>query len=129
MDFKPDANGNAPLVGYALDGFGIYGPYENGRQLTSADLDACHGKTSVVNWDGRKVKMYHYVATVDFPYTVGCMRGAYDRSLVRKIGGGGAPGPGSRRGPPPRDFGGRPPPSGGPGGPGGPPHWGGPSPN
>lgn len=119
MDFRPDADGNSPLVGYALDGFGIYGPYENGRQLTTADLDACHGRTGVVTWDGRKVKMYHYVATVDFPYTVGCMRGAYDRSLVRKIGGGGPPG----RGPPPR-FGGGPP----PGGPGGPPPWGGPPP-
>jgi YHYH protein len=110
---KPDAGGNSPLVGYALDGFGIYGPYENGRQLTTADLDSCHGKTSVIMWDGRKVAMYHYVATVDFPYTVGCMRGAYDRSLVRKIGGGGPPGPGGRRGPP----GSSPPPFGGPGGP------------
>ena len=126
---KPDAAGNSPLVGYAIDGFGIYGSYEHGKQLTSADLDACHGKVSVVKWDGRKVKMYHYVATVDFPYTVGCLRGNFDRSVVRAISGPpprrrGPPGFG-RRGPPPR-FGG----PGGPppGGPGGPPPWGGPPP-
>ncbi len=101
LNDKPDADGNSPLVGYALDGFGIYGPYENGRRLTTADLDTCHGKTSVVKWDGRKVKMYHYVATVDFPYTVGCIRGTYDRSLVRKIGGG-PPGRRDRHGPPGR---------------------------
>ena len=113
IDDKPGADGNSPLIGYAIDGFGIYGPYENGRQLTTADLDACHGKTSVIDWDGRKEKMYHYVATADFPYTVGCLRGNYDRRLVRAhrrsaarartLG---------RRGPPPRGFG--PPPGMGP---------------
>ncbi len=36
LNDKPDADGNSPLVGYAIDGFGIYGPYENGRQLTTA---------------------------------------------------------------------------------------------
>jgi hypothetical protein len=50
----------------------------------------------VVDWDGRKVKMFHYVATPDFPYTVGCLRGAYDRETVRAIGGP----PPMRRGPP-----------------------------
>ena len=130
LNDKPDADGNSPLVGYAIDGFGIYGPYENGRQLTTSDLDACHGKTSVVKWDGRKVAMYHYVATVDFPYTVGCLRGSFDRSVVRAIGGPpprrrGPPGRGGFRGPPPR-FGGPDGPP--PGGPGGPPPWGGPPP-
>jgi hypothetical protein len=109
---KPGPDGNSPLVGYALDGFGIYGSYADGRQLTSADLDACHGMTSVIDWDGRKVKMYHYVATPDFPYTVGCLRGAYDRSLMPRIGGG----PPGRRGPggPPGRFGFGPPPGGPP---------------
>jgi hypothetical protein len=51
-------DGNSELVGYALGGFGIYGSYEDGRQLTSADLDACHGRTSIIEWDGRKVAMY-----------------------------------------------------------------------
>lgn len=65
------------LVGYALDGFGIYGMRDraSGRILTDADLDACHGTTSPVLWDGRLVTMYHYVLTFQYPYTVGCFRG------------------------------------------------------
>lgn len=122
IEDKPGPDGNSLRVGYALDGFGIYGPYENGRQLTSADLDACHGKTSVIDWDGRKVKMYHYVATADFPYTIGCLRGDYNRELVREIGG-----PPPRRGrfgrrrPPPGEPGFGPPPGMGPPGMGPPP--------
>ncbi len=105
---KPDAHGNSRLVGYALDGFGITGRYWHGRELTSADLDACHGMTSEIVWDGRTVKMYHYVATADFPYTVGCLRGDYDRSIMRRIGGP-PPGPPGGRGPRGRGFYGRPP--------------------
>jgi hypothetical protein len=74
----PDAGSakqNSSLLGYALDGFGIYGPWYNGKVLTSADLDECHGITSVVNWNGKNVSMYHYVSTYDFPYTLGCYRG------------------------------------------------------
>lgn len=111
LDDKPGPDGNSALVGYAIDGFGVFGRYENGKPLSTADLDACHGRTSVIDWDGKKVAMYHYVATPDFPYTVGCLRGAYDRELVRTIGG---PPPG-RRGPPgrgPRGF--DPPPGFGP---------------
>jgi hypothetical protein len=59
------------LFGYALDGFGIYA--EQG--VTTADLDECHGRTSEVTWHGTAVSMYHYVATADFPYLVGCYRG------------------------------------------------------
>lgn len=68
--------GPSPLVGWALDGFGIYGPLdENGVELTNDDLDECHGRTSPVVWDGNLVTMYHYVATRAYPYTVGCYRG------------------------------------------------------
>ena len=59
------------LFGFALDGFGIY--VEEG--LTTDDLDECHGRTSEITWRGQKVSMYHYVATADFPYLVGCYRG------------------------------------------------------
>ena len=72
----PHAYKNNALVGYAFDGFGIYSPFdENGIELTSDDLDECHGKTSWVIWEGKRRYMYHYVATRDFPYTVGCFRG------------------------------------------------------
>jgi len=73
----PDTStGQSALMGYAFDGFGIYGPYgTDGRELTNTDLDECHGVTSEVEWDGQKVVMYHYVATREFPYVVGCFRG------------------------------------------------------
>jgi hypothetical protein len=95
-----DKSGHSKLVGYALDGFGIYGHHgEGGKVLTSADLDECHGHTHVILWNGKRVKMYHYHATWDFPYTVGCMRGAYDPSAVRAISG--PPPRGRGRGNPP----------------------------
>lgn len=66
---------NSSLLGYAADGYGIYGPWYDGKILTSADLDECHGTTSPVMWDGQLVNMYHYVSTYDFPYTLACYRG------------------------------------------------------
>jgi hypothetical protein len=75
--------GHSALLGYALDGFGIYGPRgENGKTLGSADLDACHGHTHAIVWNGKKVRMYHYHATYDFPYVVGCFRGTPITSAV-----------------------------------------------
>lgn len=69
-------NGHSSLVGYAFDGYGIYGYYgEDGTEVTNEDLDACHGHTHVVEWDGQMVEMYHYHATHEFPYTVGCFHG------------------------------------------------------
>ncbi|MBI2705577.1 MAG: YHYH protein [Actinobacteria bacterium] len=67
---------HSALAGYALDGFGIYGiKGENGQQLGTADLDECHGHTHTITWDGQQVSMYHYHATMDYPYTIGCYRG------------------------------------------------------
>lgn len=57
------------LVGYAFDGFGIYEEFDNnGKRLKNADLDVCHGR----DWDGQNKSMYHYVATDEYPYTIGC---------------------------------------------------------
>jgi hypothetical protein len=64
-------------VGWALDGFGIYVEYNaQGELLTNSDLDGCHGRTSVVPWHGKKVDIYHYDMTFEFPYTVGCFVGS-----------------------------------------------------
>ncbi|MFN8462757.1 MAG: YHYH protein [Anaerolineales bacterium] len=73
--FQDTATGHSALMGYAFDGFGIFGYYgEDGSELTNADLDECHGHTHVIEWDGQ-VEMYHYHATHEFPYTVGCFKG------------------------------------------------------
>ena len=76
----------SPLLGYAIDGFGIYGPRgPGGKLLTNHDLDECHGLVSRVWWDGHYVRMYHYVITAQFPYTLGCFRGTPAR-LPRQFG-------------------------------------------
>lgn len=57
----------SPLVGFAFDGFPLYGPYaENGQAPT--DLDACNGR---VGDDGT----YRYHVTMGAPYLLGCFRG------------------------------------------------------
>lgn len=69
---KDAGRGHSRLVGYALDGFGIHGPRgTDGRRLTNAQLDACHGHTHAVNG----TRTYHYHATAEYPYTLGCFRG------------------------------------------------------
>ncbi|SMF00227.1 YHYH protein [Tistlia consotensis] len=71
-----DAEGHSLLLGYALDGFGIYGPKDvGGRPIADADLDACHGHVGPVLWDGRIRRIYHYHMTEEYPYSLGCFRG------------------------------------------------------
>ena len=68
--------GHSNLLGYALDGYGVFGVRgESGQVLTNADLDACHGHTESIPWDGQTVTMYHYHATYAYPYTLGCFHG------------------------------------------------------
>ena len=68
---------HSKLVGYAFDGFGIFGPRgTNGKIVTNKDLDACHGHVHRIKFHGKTVRMYHYHATREYPYTVGCFRGA-----------------------------------------------------
>ncbi|MBH0099204.1 YHYH protein [Salinibacterium sp. NSLL150] len=70
------AETGSTLVGYALDGFGIYVERDSAGNLpTNADLDECHGRTSTVLFDGVEQEMYHYSATIEFPFTVGCYVG------------------------------------------------------
>lgn len=63
------------VIGFALDGFPITGPKVGDKNfLTTEDLDECHGITSSINLDNKKVTMYHYVMTQDFPYSISCFR-------------------------------------------------------
>jgi hypothetical protein len=72
----PYTGEHSKLVGYAADGFGIYGKYgENGEILTDDDLDEFHGHTHMIEWDGQMVEMYHYHATNEYPYTLGAFKG------------------------------------------------------
>ncbi len=69
-------NPNAP-VGWIIDGYPILGPVDaKGHEVTNAELDECHGMTGPVMIDGKTVVTYHYRFTYEYPYTVGCFRGA-----------------------------------------------------
>ncbi|PQJ82819.1 YHYH protein [Polaribacter glomeratus] len=69
-------SGHGALMGYMLDGFGIYGPEgEDGIVLWSSDLDASHGHKHPVLWDGKMLDIYHYHWTFDFPYNIGSYKG------------------------------------------------------
>ncbi len=73
--------GVSKVIGFALDGFPITGPkVGEGNYLTTDDLDECHGITSEIILDNKKVKMYHYVMTQDFPYSVSCFRSKAEKA-------------------------------------------------
>ena len=68
--------GPSTVVGYAKDGFPIVVERDGAGALpTNDDLDECHGRTSPIVLDGQVVSMYHYSATYEFPYFIGCFRG------------------------------------------------------
>lgn len=70
------AQGASTVVGFAFDGFPIVVERDAAGNLpTNADLDECHGRTSPIVLDGEVVETYHYSATVEFPYFIGCYRG------------------------------------------------------
>jgi hypothetical protein len=83
------------VVGWALDGFPILGlKDQSGRDLTDADLDACHGRHETVTVDGRAYT-YAYHLTREYPYTLGCFTGRVLEGTLRDVRAGLEP---SRRG-------------------------------
>ncbi len=63
------------LAGYAIDGFPLFSSREDGRILTSADLDECHGHMHEIVVEGVVRSVYHYHLTSDAPYSLSCLRG------------------------------------------------------
>ncbi len=84
--FKDDGQQHSPLIGFAFDGFPVYGPYESkgtlAKDLSDAQaLDVCNGHTD-------DVRGYHYHVTPNrFPYIIGGYAGvpasANNRGLRR----------------------------------------------
>ena len=68
-----DSNGeHSKLLGWAFDGFGVYGEFsENGAVPT--DLDACSGHTHYI--DGTSIYHYHLPHVDKYPWTIGCFKG------------------------------------------------------
>jgi hypothetical protein len=61
--------GKDALLGFLLDGFPVYGPTENGKEITNNDLDEYHGhKTVTADYPNG---IYHYHITAADPYLNG----------------------------------------------------------
>jgi hypothetical protein len=77
VDMAGTQQKHSDVVGYALDGYGVFGQYgESGTLLSNADLDVCHGHTHAIPWNGQTVSLYHYHMTREYPYSVSCFHGA-----------------------------------------------------
>ena len=75
-DTQSGPDGHSDLLGYSLDGFGIFGTHvSNDIELTTSDLDECHGHIGKIEWDGAIDEMYHYHFSKDYPYTISCFVG------------------------------------------------------
>jgi len=69
----PDSGPASPVIGFARDGFPIFGPYDDAGSLQrgaafGGDLDECNGKM-----DG--YGSYGYYMTVDPPFAPPCLKG------------------------------------------------------
>ena len=80
--FKDNGKQHSPVIGFAFDGFPIYGPYESdglmAKDATSElTLDSCNGHTD-------SVRGYHYHVTPGrFPYIIGGYAGVPELSNIR----------------------------------------------
>lgn len=69
LDNEELEDGHSGVVGYINDGFPIYGyKGQGGIEMSNGNLDLCHGHD-------HGVLGYHYHATLEYPYTIGCYRG------------------------------------------------------
>ncbi len=85
------------IIGFALDGFPIYGDRDiNGRQLTAKNLDQCNGIISSTPEFPKGI--YHYVllGTADARSSIACFHGKVDSTQIQSMpamGGGQMPMP------------------------------------
>jgi hypothetical protein len=86
--FPDDSKQHSPIIGFAWDGFPIYGPYEEAgvkaKDLKgAAALDVCNGHHD-------KVRGYHYHVTPGrFPYVIGGYAGVVEPSNSHELRRGG----------------------------------------
>jgi YHYH protein len=67
------ATGSSTVIGWAADGYPIVVERDaQGHLPSNQDLDECHGRTSPLVLDGKTTTTYHYSATQEFPYVLGC---------------------------------------------------------
>ena len=82
--FKDDGKQHSPILGFAFDGFPLYGPYESNGVMAkdfkkSEALDVCNGHMD-------EIRGYHYHVTPGrFPYLLGGYAGVVEASNNRGL--------------------------------------------
>ncbi len=82
--FSDDGKQHSPIIGFAFDGFPIYGPYEEAEVMAKdlagdRALDACNGHRD-------EQRGYHYHVTPNrFPYIIGGYAGVVETSNNRGL--------------------------------------------
>jgi hypothetical protein len=82
--FKDDGKQHSPVIGFAFDGFPLYGPYESEGKMAkdleaNLALDACNGHSD-------EQRGYHYHVTPGrFPYILGGYAGVVEPSNNRGL--------------------------------------------
>ncbi|CAK9091755.1 Putative glycosyl hydrolase ecdE [Durusdinium trenchii] len=66
---NPDPGQRSPKLGYALDGFPIFGPFDENGSLPD-DLDECNGRI-----DSQLGHYVYHITPWRAPYLIGCLRG------------------------------------------------------
>jgi hypothetical protein len=83
--FRDDGQQHSPIIGFAFDGFPVYGPWEGPQQLAKeltgeTALDVCNGHSD-------PQRGYHYHVTPGrFPYVLGGYHGVVEASNLRGPG-------------------------------------------
>jgi hypothetical protein len=83
--FSDDGTQHSPIIGFAFDGFPLYGPYESDNVMArdlkgNQALDVCNGHTD-------NERGYHYHVTPGrFPYIMGGYAGVVERSNSHALG-------------------------------------------
>jgi hypothetical protein len=83
--FRDDGQQHSPIIGFAFDGFPVYGPWES-ADLQAKDLQGGQA-LDVCNGHSDSQRGYHYHVTPGrFPYVLGGYRGVVEASNIRMRG-------------------------------------------
>lgn len=90
--WSDDGTAHSPLIGFAFDGFPVYGPYEAAGQLAK---DSRENPLNEFNGHEDAARGWHYHVTPGkFPHIIGGFWGEVDERLLRRGPPGGRPGRG-----------------------------------
>ncbi|MDZ4851501.1 MAG: YHYH protein [Pirellulaceae bacterium] len=82
--FSDDGKQHSPIIGFAFDGFPLYGPYEE-AEIMAKDLKGDHA-LDVCNGHRDEQRGYHYHVTPNsFPYILGGYAGVVETSNNRGL--------------------------------------------